>query len=171
LEFDYVSKFYNGIAFVKCGARWGILKNPIYQLKRAYIKEFVTRLYELTLSRKPDQKGLDYWTGELFDNRRTGANVSENFIFSKEFIEKDISNSDFIDMMYRIFFNREADEEGRKYWLNKLEEGYSRRYILSGFVDSIEFKGICNEYGITSGRIKLTPEDTKPNASYKFSAD
>lgn len=150
--------FKDGITIVEEDGKVGIIKNPIAPGTEE-LEKFVTRLYELTLSRKPDQKGLDYWTNELFCERKTGADVSENFIFSKEFIEKDISNSDFINIMYRAFFDREPDEGGKKYWLNKLDEGYSRRYVLAGFINSKEFNELCNVYGIKPGSIELIPKD------------
>lgn len=154
--------FKDGVTVVEKDGKIGIIKNPIAP-ETQELEEFVTRLYELTLSRKPDQKGLDYWINELFYERKTGADVSENFIFSKEFIEKNISNSDFINIMYRAFFDREPDEGGKRYWLDKLEQGFSRRYVLAGFVNSKEFNELCNVYGIIPGSIKLTPEDTKSN--------
>lgn len=127
------------------------------------LEGFVTRLYSLTLEREPDSGGLNYWVGELKAGRKTGAEVSQNFIFSKEFVQKDIPDSEFLDIMYRAFFNREPDEGGKNYWLGKINEGYNRKYILANFVNSKEFNEICSTYGIIPGNIKLGEADKKPS--------
>lgn len=135
---------------------------PIPTQAAGDLEGFVTRLYELTLNRKADAGGLEYWIGELQSGRKTGADVSENFIFSNEFTEKNVSDSDFLDIMYRAFFDREPDDGGKTHWLDKLNEGYNRKYILANFVNSEEFNGICSTYGIKPGAIKLSAADKRP---------
>lgn len=135
---------------------------PIPTQAASDLEGFVTRLYELTLNRKADAGGLEYWIGELQSGRKTGADVSENFIFSNEFTEKNVSDSDFLDIMYRAFFDREPDDGGKTHWLDKLNEGYNRKYILANFVNSEEFNGICSTYGIKPGAIKLSAAGKRP---------
>lgn len=129
------------------------------------VEDFITRLYRLTLGREPDHDGLVYWFMRLAAADITGAEISEYFIFSKEFTEKNVSDSDFLDIMYRAFFNREPDEGGKIYWLGKMNEGYSRRYILANFVNSKEFIEICNNFGIIPGQIVLSDSDKKSVSS------
>ncbi len=123
------------------------------------IEGFVTRLYTLTLDRSPDSGGLSYWVKELQSSKKTGADVSLNFIFSKEFINKNLPNTEFINIMYSSFFDRQPDPSGRQFWVDRLNNGYSRKYVLAGFVNSKEFENICATYSISPGTVKLTETD------------
>jgi hypothetical protein len=128
------------------------------------LEDFVTRLYRLTLDREPDPDGLNYWVQELKQGSKTGADVSFHFIFSSEFLNKNLIASEFLDIMYRAFFDREPDGDGFKYWMDVMGKGYGRRYILAQFVNSKEFAGICSTYEIVPGEVKLSKADRTPDA-------
>jgi len=117
------------------------------------ITDFVTRLYQLCLLRAPDAGGLVYWTDLLATGQQTGADVAQNFIFSNEFISRNVSNSDFLDIMYSAFFDRAADPGGKTYWLDQMSAGMSKMVVLANFVNSNEFTTVCARYGIERGSI------------------
>ena len=117
---------------------------------------FVTRLYELTLFREPDAKGLSEWTTLLNSGQQTGADIVYGFLHSDEFQGKNYSDTEYISVLYRAILNREADDKGLNDWLSVLGEGFSRDYICSGFIGSNEFKGLCSHYGIQAGTLTLT---------------
>ena len=119
------------------------------------VYQFVERLYTLVLDREPDPLGIEAWQKQLLDHVETGAQVAKGFVFSDEFKERAVDDADFIDIMYRTFLNRESDEAGKKDWMNRLAEGFSREYILKGFIESDEFDRICYSYAITRGSIEL----------------
>jgi hypothetical protein len=73
---------------------------------------FVTRFYQECLSRDPDSEGLSGWVNYLITEQLSGAQVAYNFIFGQEFLNRDVSNEDYITIMYRAFFGREPDAEG-----------------------------------------------------------
>jgi beta-N-acetylglucosaminidase len=116
---------------------------------------FVTRLYEQCLYREPDIGGLNYWVNMLSEKTISGSNAAERFIYSNEFIGKNLSDDQFINVMYKTFFNRDADVSGKGYWTDMLQKGATRRFVFSSFANSIEFEGICNLYGITKGSVEL----------------
>jgi len=105
------------------------------------------------MGRKPDADGLNYWVSDLSTGKSTGADISKGFIFSSEFEKKHPLNTDFVVVMYRVFFNREPDAGGMNFWLNKLESGTTRKEVLKGFVYSSEFAKICEDYGIVVGTV------------------
>jgi peptidoglycan/xylan/chitin deacetylase (PgdA/CDA1 family) len=119
---------------------------------RSQVSEFVTRFYKLCLDREPDAGGLNYWVNNLLARKITGAQAAEGFIFSAEFTAKNTNNSEFLTILYRAFFNREADADGFNKWLALLNAGNSRQFVLAGFVNSVEFKTLCKNYGITAGK-------------------
>ena len=69
-------------------------------------------------------------------------------IFSLTVITKD-PKEEFIKRLYRICMNREADEDGLKYWLGLINNGKIKGIALAGnFIFSQEFtsKNYCNEH-------------------------
>ncbi len=116
------------------------------------VEAFVTRMYQQCLSRDPDQSGLDGWVGQLENGIMNGAQIAEQFVFSNEMLEKNLSNEEFVNILYRAMMGREADEAGRTGWVNELNNGYlTRSEVTKAFVESTEFTNICSEYGITRG--------------------
>ncbi|MBR6880095.1 MAG: DUF4214 domain-containing protein [Clostridiales bacterium] len=115
------------------------------------INDFVTRMYQVCLGRKPDANGLKDWTGQLTGGKATGISVSFGFIFSKELQEKNVSNDEYIEIMYQAFFGRKSDPTGKQYWLDKMNGGMSRSDLFAGFANSKEFYDLCRSYGIIAG--------------------
>jgi hypothetical protein len=112
------------------------------------VEDFVTRFYQQCLDRQPDAGGLADWSNGLLTHRLTGADVARGFIFSNEFISKNKSNAEFLNILYKAFFNRDPDSGGFNYWLTQLNNGADRGAILDGFLNSNEFIGLCRRYGI-----------------------
>ncbi len=116
------------------------------------VEGFVTRMYQQCLDRDPDQSGLEGWVEQLESGQMNGAQIAEQFVFSAEMLEKNLSNEEFVNVLYRSMMGREADEVGMAGWLNELGNGYSTRSeVTKAFVESPEFTNICSEYGIERG--------------------
>lgn len=114
------------------------------------VTTFVTRLYNVCLDRDPDEAGLNDWTTKLWAHTRSGKDVSFGFIFSQEFQNKGLSDEDYVEYLYKAFFDRPSDEKGKSDWLNRMHtQGYSREAVFNGFVGSTEFDNLCKKYGIT----------------------
>lgn len=127
---------------------------------REKIKAFVTRVYNNVLGREPDPKGFEDWVNALASGQQTGAGVVEGFFFSKELEEKNLTIEDYLELVYVTMMNRHSDAGGKQNWVNVYEQGFSKRYILNGFVGSKEFGEICDEYGIVRGEVAmLEPRD------------
>ena len=114
---------------------------------------FVTRLYSVVLGRQPDKKGYDDWCRQLTSGESTGKKIAEGFFESTEFLNKGLSDSDYVDLLYSVFFNRPSDKDGHDYWMSKLASGMSRIAIRQGFYDSTEWANTCLSYGILSGGV------------------
>ena len=122
---------------------------------------FVTRLYSICLNRDPDEAGFNDWVGKLTSGGRTGSQVASGFIFSKEFKNKNYCKTCYIKRLYRALFGREYDEGGLEFWYAKLKTGSTREAVFNGFINSIEFKNLCDEYNITPGAKIAVPEIEK----------
>ena len=131
-------------------------------------QKFVTRLYEMCLGRKADADGLKYWDHLLTTKQTSGAAVARNFVFSKEYASKRTSNERYVEMLYTVFMNREADVSGKNYWIGCMDQGLSREYVFCGFAMSKEFSEICTKYGINRGNVASSQMRDKNPALTRF---
>ncbi len=115
------------------------------------IVEFVNRMYRIILEREPDA-GSETWINGLRDGSFTGVRVADGFVLSEEMLNKDISNQEFVKILYRAFFGREADVNGLKTWTDLLDSGCKKTYVFAGFANSTEFGTLCTNAGIVQGR-------------------
>lgn len=118
------------------------------------VRAFVKRMYTTALGRQEDVAGLRDWTERLKSQQIDGAGLAYGFICSEEFALRGLSNSDYIDTLYRTFFDREADVAGKSDWMQRLVSGHSWEYVLSGFVNSTEFGNLCDRYQIARGTMQ-----------------
>ena len=128
------------------------------------VENFCERLYTVALGRASDPQGKAAWAEALKNGSADGAKVASGFIFSKEFEAKELSNIDFVKVLYKTFMDREADPAGLNAWVEALDKGATRQQVFNGFINSVEWANICHKYGIKSGgsaspTIRLTPSE------------
>lgn len=126
------------------GAFSPVKKNKTYSNTEAY----VARNYTKALGRNPEPAGLQYWTAEITAKRKTPIQVAGNFIYSKEFRDKKLNNTEYVKVLYRTFMGREADKGGLDYWVGRLSKGESRERILKAFAACPEFQKIIKGFGL-----------------------
>ncbi len=112
------------------------------------VTKFIVRCYRLCLGRDADKDGLNSWCTQILTGKNTAKEAAHGFVFSDEFIKKNLSDKEYVKTMYRVFMDREADPAGLDAWVKVLKSGKSREHVFNGFADSGEFKEICAEYGI-----------------------
>ncbi len=112
------------------------------------IEAFVERFYSYVLQRDIDGEGKAYWVKELEEKRKRASDIAMDFFNSKEFLQKKISDDDFVNIAYRTLLNREPEKEGRAFWRDKLKEDISREELIKNFINSKEFENIAKKYNI-----------------------
>mgnify|MGYP003295998778 CR=1 FL=1 len=127
------------------------------------VSGFVDRLYTVVLGRAAEKDGKKYWADELASRKQDGATAAFGFLTSQEFADKHYDDKSFVEILYRLFFGRNSDKDGMAYWKGELENGQSRDWVISGFVNSTEWANICVEYGIKSGGTGVPTTNIKPN--------
>ena len=134
---------------------------------------FVERLYKTTLNRIGDPTGQEYWVKGLFEKKINGVQCAVNFIQSEEYVNKNLSNEEYVDNLYAGIMGRTPDEVGRKYWLDALNnKTMTRDQVFEGFSKSAEFKAICEAYGIECGTYTATDRVKKRvKTSYKYDSN
>ena len=132
------------------------------------VEAFVERLYVNILQRDADSEGLSSWTNVLKTGAESGAKVAQGFVDSNEFKSRNLSDEDYIAILYRTFFDREPDDAGLNAWIAVLNDGLSRLHVFKGFAESNEFTKICNNYGIIRGNAELTAPMDQNEGVTKF---
>ncbi|MEG2673256.1 MAG: DUF4214 domain-containing protein, partial [Ruthenibacterium sp.] len=126
----------------------------------ANVTAFMTRLYKSCFDREPDAAGLAAWVGYL-KNGMSGTDVTMHFFHSQEFSNLNTIDTEFLNSLYYVVFNRAVDESGAESWIRAMgEDGLSRDWVLSNVLASPEFANVCRDYGIQQGAYKSTqPRD------------
>lgn len=109
-------------------------------------KSYVNNLYLKALGRNPDG-GIDGWVSEMKSGKKSAAQIAWGFFNSQEFTYKKLSDSEYINRLYRAILGREPDTAGKNSWLACLKAGHSRYEVFLGFVNSAEFLQRCNNNG------------------------
>ncbi len=112
------------------------------------VRNFVSRMYTVALERAKDEEGLDFWVSLLMNGQADGAAIADGFINSPEFEARNLSDEDYIKVLYLTFLNREADQAGIDSWVDALTMGCERPVALQSFIETAEFGALCEEYGI-----------------------
>ena len=113
--------------------------------------KFVTRLYKNILLRGADDTGLNGWTKALQDGA-TGCQIVEGFVYSDEFLGRNYSDEEYVEIMYNTILGRGSDAAGKAAWVQVCRQ-QGRQKCLAGFVYSPEFFILCNDYGIGVGTL------------------
>ena len=126
------------------------------------VQDFVGRSYQIAFNRTPEEAGMNYWVEQL-GGAIDGPAFASFCIFSDEYKALNKSDKDFVIDLYKLFMDRDADENGLNYWINELANGKTREDIFGGFAYSEEFKQICDKYGI--GKAASAPEKNNVDAA------
>ncbi len=110
------------------------------ELSRPQLTDQVNRLYSAFFLREPDADGLRFWR----DRRSAGWTVSQmadDFVGSPEFLDRygELSNVEFVELIYRNLFDRDPDSDGRAFWTSQLSSGSSRGSVMVEFSESPEY--------------------------------
>lgn len=99
-----------------------------------------TRLYRAAFLRNPDTSGLDYWVRQHWAGRGP-VSVANSFTASSEFQTKygQLTDDDFVTLIYQNVFGRDPDPSGRSYWLGKLQH-VGRGQMLYELSNSSEYR-------------------------------
>ncbi len=102
---------------------------------------FVDLVYERVLGRSGDASGRRFWVGELAAGRATRGSVMLGFSEAPEY-RAAVGHLDGgeVDRLYRAFFRRSPDSQGRSHWLAQRAGGVSLGAIANEFSASPEFR-------------------------------
>jgi hypothetical protein len=132
----------------------------------------IIRLYLAYFKRLPDAGGLTFWSTKVRGGESKTI-ASNSFASSSEFKTTygSLSNSAFVTLVYQNVLDRAPDTSGYNYWLGKLNTGYPRGSVMTGFSESSEnITATSNEVFVVSlkflllGSIESTSDEAADQA-------
>lgn len=130
--------------------------------EKSQLELFIERMYTVALGRAAEAEGLTYWVEKLISGESDGAGIARGFFRSSEFVDKNLEDNEYVNVLYATFFDRTPAAEEVSYWTDALAAGHSRELVLAGFVNSEEFDVLCTSYGISVGFLRENGEAINP---------
>ena len=129
-------------------------------------EEFVERLYTVALNRASEPEGKAFWCLHVGNGDLNGAQCANEFLLSKEFKDRNLSNEEFLKVLYKTFFDRDAanDPDGFNFWMNCLKT-QGRDSVVDCFINSEEWCNVCASYGVKAGATRAKATIASKNAT------
>ena len=116
-------------------------------------KDFVERLYVVALNRASEPAGKAFWVEKVENGEYNGADCARFFLLeAPEFMNRGLGDEEFVEILYKTFFDRASDAAGKKGWVDSIKSGkMTRALVVENFIESTEWCNICATYGVRSG--------------------
>jgi len=116
-------------------------------------EDFVERLYVVALGRASEPAGKNFWVEKVGNGEFNGADCARFFLLdAPEFMNRGLSVDDFVETLYKTFFDRESDAAGKAGWVDAIKTGkMTRAIVVENFIESTEWCNVCATYGVRSG--------------------
>uniref|UniRef100_UPI0028AB8991 DUF4214 domain-containing protein n=1 Tax=Massilia oculi TaxID=945844 RepID=UPI0028AB8991 len=104
----------------------------------------LVRMYEALFARGADEDGLNYWIGR-YEAGASLQRLADAFLASGEADARygDAGDAQFVAMLYRSAFEREASADEQAFWVGHLASGaLDRGDVLLDFANSSEMVGL-----------------------------
>lgn len=128
-----------------------VVEEPVLtpeQIQELAVRHFVERLYLNALERPFDVAGRDSFVDLIMHQNGTGSDVVRAFLGSAEFANRNLNNEEFVNVLYKAFFNRVPTAAEAANWTNALASGMTRAEIIEAFIASPEWAEVCAYYKI-----------------------
>ena len=121
--------------------------------KEPTFKDFVERLYVVALNRASEPAGKAFWVEKVENGEYNGADCARFFLLeAPEFMNRGLGDEEFVEILYKTFFDRASDAAGKKGWVDSIKSGkMTRALVVENFIESTEWCNICATYGVRSG--------------------
>jgi N-acetylmuramoyl-L-alanine amidase CwlD len=120
-------------------------KNILSAKELASARAFVKRVYQRCLNTDPDQATIDNWADKLAVGKISHADVISDIIASKQFNSRNLTDTQYVDVLYKAVLDRDPDSNGAAYWVSQLKV-VTRKTVLNDFLSSDEYKSLVNQY-------------------------
>ena len=120
------------------------------------ISDYLRDVYKNVFGREVDQQGLNYWVQKLSSGQVDLDDFFKNLLSENEFLTIAPTPEDKIKKLYAGIFQRQPDQGGFNYWLNRYKaelrdernEREALREVIDDMTDGAEFKQILRRLGL-----------------------
>ena len=120
------------------------------------ISNYLKTVYNNVFGREVDQQGLNYWVQKLSSGQVELEDFFKNLLSENEFLTVAPTPEDKIKKLYAGIFQREPDQGGFNYWVNRYKvelrdernEREALREVIDDMTDGAEFKQILRRLGL-----------------------
>ncbi len=146
----------------------------------------ILRLYQAVFDRVSDSGGLTYWTNIFRQVQEDNPDLSykealiktiTQWLQSDEYVERfgsDLSDEDFLSLLYINILGRPADQDGYDFWLAILKSGdMTREQLIIEFTESDELKDQMDEEAnnLLKTAAALASDETADDPDYEIPGD
>lgn len=103
------------------------------------VTDFVNKCYINAFGRRGDREGLNLWVTKIVSRTAHPIDVVQDFLKADECVNRNLSDSQFIDVAYEVLFGRPAEYSEYEDCLAMLNSGASREKLVSDLVEKDEF--------------------------------
>jgi len=121
---------------------------PAQMIRVLVVDNYIDRLYMSVFGRNPGSAEEAVWVQNLMVENMTGSQIASAMLNSSEFTSRNLTNQQFVTVLYRTFLDREPDPTGLANWTNALNNGTSRQQLIDTFASLSQWGDICSYYGI-----------------------
>ena len=114
------------------------------------VSTVIENIYVKFLDRNPDINEIKKWSYWLEHRERSCEDLVIEIIKSEEFKNRNLTDTQFIDILYEGLLQRKQDGVGFEWWINRLENDKSKIELLDEFTKSKEFEIFCDKHHIKS---------------------
>lgn len=121
--------------------------------RKKVIKLYLTNLYKNVFNRTIDTQGAEYWSEKLVTDSIRLRDFFKNLLTENEFMQIAPTTEDKIKKLYLGVFQRNPDQSGFMYWVNRYKQeltaGNNETGALIKIIDSMtssgEFRGVLGK--------------------------
>ena len=127
------------------------------------LTDSITRLYSAFFQRQPEQGGFEFWTDAYSSGAWNLDKMARQFVVSDEFVDTygDLTNAEFVDLIYQNIQGRAGEPSGRAFWLDQLDTGQmTRGRVMIFFSESEEYVTNSGTVRPMAGYLGWYPEGT-----------
>lgn len=130
--------------------------------KAINLNEFISKTYEVFLNRGVDPNS-EYWEYSITNHEKSLNEYMISILSSEEFLNRKVSDEDFINMVYTVLINRAPEESEKNYWLEEVKKkseslkdnNKARIEIVKNMMGESFFKELAGELKVTEKFEKL----------------
>ena len=75
--------------------------------------------------------------------------VARGFFGSREFLNRDLTNEEFVTILYKVFYDSVPQTGSYTNWVDALyNDTMTRSELIDNFISSYEWSSFCARYGV-----------------------